>query len=245
MIITLGVIGIAIGFLSGFFGIGGGTILMPTLIFLGFNIKKAVGISIMQMMFSSFFGSYLNLKRKNIFLKDGITLGAGGFLGALGSGFFTSVVDEKILEIMFVAFVSFALYRTFRKNPFEARNIKVNNSFALFLTGVMAGIFCISIGVGGAVFVTPVLIAFFGYPLKKAASMGLFFVIFSSFSGFISFTFFGEINLFYGAVVGVFSLLGVAIGIKFAYLTSHLKYKWMLMGIYTIILILTVKKFFL
>ena len=75
--------------------------------------------------------------------------------------------------------------------------------------------------------------------------MGLFFVIFSSFSGFISFTFFGEINLFYGAVVGVFSLLGVAIGIKFAYLTSHLKYKWMLMGIYTIILILTVKKFFL
>jgi uncharacterized membrane protein YfcA len=56
-------LGACIGLLSGFFGIGGGTILVPSLLLLGYEIKDAIGISVVQMVFSSIYGSYLNNKK--------------------------------------------------------------------------------------------------------------------------------------------------------------------------------------
>ena len=42
--------GLITGFTSGFFGIGGGSILIPMLLVAGFAMKEAVAISIMQMV---------------------------------------------------------------------------------------------------------------------------------------------------------------------------------------------------
>ena len=51
--------GLITGFTSGFFfGIGGGSILIPMLLVAGFAMKEAVAISIMQMVFSSIYGSF-------------------------------------------------------------------------------------------------------------------------------------------------------------------------------------------
>ena len=55
--------GLITGFTSGFFGIGGGSILIPMLLVAGFAMKEAVAISIMQMVFSSIYGSFLNSKK--------------------------------------------------------------------------------------------------------------------------------------------------------------------------------------
>ena len=45
-------IGVVVGFISGFFGIGGGTVVVPAMMLFGYDIKYAIGISIMQMIFS-------------------------------------------------------------------------------------------------------------------------------------------------------------------------------------------------
>ena len=236
-------VGILVGFLSGFFGIGGGTILVPILMYLGFDIKEAVGISVTQMVFSSLFGSYLNFK-KNIFkIHEGLALGVGGFLGALGSGLFLSVVPSRVLEWMFLAFVAFAMYRFF-KAPQEAEAAKEIPPYLIFVTGVVIGLLAISIGVGGSILVTPILVGFFHLDVKKAASMGLFFVIFSSISGFVSLSLFGHIDYIDGFVVGASSLLGVYFGIKAAHKTHRAKFKKFLLGIYAVILLLVVKKIF-
>jgi uncharacterized membrane protein YfcA len=56
-------LGIVVGTLSGFFGIGGGTVLVPMLLALGYDTKVAIGIAVVQMVFSSIYGSYLNKKK--------------------------------------------------------------------------------------------------------------------------------------------------------------------------------------
>ncbi len=237
------IVGIAVGLLSGFFGIGGGTILVPILLYLGFDIKEAVGISVTQMVFSSLFGSYLNFK-KNIFkIHEGLALGIGGFLGALGSGYFVSIVPSRVLEWMFLGFVAFAMYRFFKAphTPGESKDIPTP---LIFLVGVGIGLFAISIGVGGSILVTPILVGFFHLDIKKAASMGLFFVIFSSISGFVSLSLFGHIDYLHGFLVGASSLIGVYFGIKLAHKTDAKRFKKALIVIYAIIMLLVVKKIF-
>ncbi len=65
MIAVLVVMGLVVGAISGFFGVGGGMILVPTLLSIGIDIKSAIAISVVQMVFSSILGSYLNYKRGN------------------------------------------------------------------------------------------------------------------------------------------------------------------------------------
>lgn len=62
-------VGIFVGFLSGFFGVGGGTILVPILLFLGFETKIAMGTSVLQMVFSSLYGeAILTTKMERLIL---------------------------------------------------------------------------------------------------------------------------------------------------------------------------------
>ena len=86
MILELIVLGVGIGVLSGFFGIGGGTILVPVLLLLGYDIKVAIGISVVQMVFSSVYGSFLNFKKGSLQFDTVLSIGTGGFVGALLSG---------------------------------------------------------------------------------------------------------------------------------------------------------------
>ena len=245
MEILLGFIGIIVGSLSGFFGIGGGTILVPILISLGYNIKTAVGISVMQMVFSSIYGSWLNHRNGNLNLKDGLAIGFGGFVGALGSGWLVSSVPEIVLESMFVAVVLFAIYRFFHATDYSEneKNLAVP-TYVLGAVGAFIGLFAISMGVGGSILLTPILVGFLYYPIKKAVSAGLFFVVFSSISGFISLSIAGHIDYIDGFIIGVASLLGVQIGIWIAGRTGQKKHKNALIVLYVIILILMLKKLF-
>jgi uncharacterized membrane protein YfcA len=75
--------GFAIGFLSGMFGVGGGFILTPLLIFLGVPAAVAVGTSASQVVAASVSGGVGHWRRNNVDLQMGAILIAGGFAGAL------------------------------------------------------------------------------------------------------------------------------------------------------------------
>lgn len=47
-------LGVVVGLLSGFFGIGGGTVLVPMLLALGYDTKVAIGMSVVQMVLVPF-----------------------------------------------------------------------------------------------------------------------------------------------------------------------------------------------
>lgn len=76
-------IGLAIGFLSGMFGIGGGFIMTPLLIFLGVPAGVAVGTGASQVVASSVSGAVGHWRRNNIDTQMAVLLIAGGAVGAL------------------------------------------------------------------------------------------------------------------------------------------------------------------
>ena len=110
MLIGLAFFGVIVGISSGFFGIGGGTLLVPSLIYLGYDIKIAIGISVMQMIFSSMFGSYINYKAGVLQLNSGIFLGFGALFGAALSGFIVSALPQVALLILFAVILAMSIY---------------------------------------------------------------------------------------------------------------------------------------
>jgi uncharacterized membrane protein YfcA len=227
-------LGVGVGILSGFFGIGGGTILVPFLLMLGYDMKSAIGISVVQMTFSSIFGSYINNKKGTLNTSMVFTLGIGGFIGAMSSSYIISSLDTKILEWVFFAFVLFALSRLYFK-VIEDRDTRVVHPSILFFIGAIVGMFAISIGVGGSILLTPILVGFLHVRLKEAIAAGLFFVAFSSVSGLISLSINGYIDYYHGIIIGFASLVGVYVGIWLKDKTADILQKRLLVLFYACI----------
>lgn len=75
--------GFAIGFLSGMFGVGGGFILTPLLMFWGVPAAVAVGTGASQVVAASVSSAVGHWRRNNVDLLMGLVLVAGGFVGAV------------------------------------------------------------------------------------------------------------------------------------------------------------------
>jgi len=243
MFIELILVGIFIGTMSGFFGIGGGMILVPILLVLGFDIKAAIGISIVQMVFSSIYGSYLNHKKGSLIIGEGIFVGLGGFAGGFIGGYITDYISDAVLQFTFFGLLIFALFRLFySKNHEDDSQTKTLNKALLLSLGVIIGIFSITLGIGGSIILTPVLVGLLHYPLKKAVSAGLFFVAFSSVAGMISRFNAGTIDFYNGLAVAVASLVGVTLGIWFKDHVTSKNHKMALLALYVFALGMLVKK---
>ena len=211
--ITAIVIGIITGFFSGFLGVGGGTILVPILLFLGFELKEAIGISVTQMMMSSMYGSFLNYKKGLLKIKNGLSLAIGGAVGASLSGIIVHIAPKWLLGAIFLTLVLIAIIRFFITVKEPQTEPPIDNK-KLFFIGVFVGSIAISVGVGGAILITPILVGFLKYKLKTTVSLSLFFVVFSSLSGFISQSLAGHINYLEGFTIGLSSLIGTYFGVK-------------------------------
>jgi uncharacterized membrane protein YfcA len=227
------ILGVVIGAISGFFGIGGGTILVPLLMLLGFDIKSAIGISVVQMLFSSIYGSFLNYKRGSLLFDEGIVIGVGGFLGGFIGASLTHAVPNLFLEILLILILLFASAKLWIASDEPTPHLKSYSTLPLVSLGVVIGSFSIMLGIGGSILLTPILVGLFGYSLKKAVSAGLFFVIFSSTAGVISLML-GEGEILYqpSLLVALSSLVGVALGVWAKERIKTLHHKILLLLLY-------------
>ena len=81
VLVLLG-LGGAVGFLSGMFGVGGGFLMTPLLIFLGIPPPVAVATEANQIAASSVSGVLSHWRRKTVDFKIGSFLLAGGIVGS-------------------------------------------------------------------------------------------------------------------------------------------------------------------
>jgi len=144
MLFALVGVGLGVGAISGFFGVGGGMLLVPILLAFGIDIKSAIAISVVQMVFSSFLGSYINYKKGSLQVNEGIWVGIGGVLGGTIGAQFTDSLPEYILEYILLSLVIFALIRVATsKKPKDTQEEKSFNKATLFFIGFGIGIIAI------------------------------------------------------------------------------------------------------
>ena len=108
MMLILGM-GFAVGFLSGLFGVGGGFLLTPLLIFAGISPAIAVATSANQMVASSISGFIAYWRRDTVDFRMGGVLIAGGAAGALaGIGIFDALA--KMGQVGLLISVLYAVF---------------------------------------------------------------------------------------------------------------------------------------
>lgn len=227
------IVGVLAGLMSGFFGVGGGTVTVPLLSFFGFAIKSAIGISIVQMFFGSIYGSFLNFRDGFLDIKKYAPFLYGGFFGGLIGSFLVSLATDKFLYYLFLAILLIAILRVFF-SPAQTNKEEIYSFGLYFIVGLFIGIMSGMLGVGGAILLTPILVGFFNFSIKNAINVGLFFVISSSFASLIGTSFFGQINYIAGFIGAMFSLIGVWCGIMIARKTDAKKHKYLLVGAYVL-----------
>lgn len=169
--------GCCAGFLAGFFGVGGGIILVPILLFYFQTIHvtslvsthMAFGTSLLIVMFASMSSAVQYQKNGYVFWKGVLYIGlasvVGGLLGALLAG----GLEGKVLRQIFAAVVIVSALRLLA----ETRKPKIEEMPdvpipPLLGTGFFVGLVSALAGVGGGVLSIPVMHSLLKFPLKKA-----------------------------------------------------------------------------
>ncbi|MDB2414556.1 sulfite exporter TauE/SafE family protein [Rickettsiales bacterium] len=98
------------GVLSGMFGVGGGFLMTPFLIFMGISPAVAVASSSNQIIAASFSGFLAHLRRSNVDIKIGIVIIIGGFIGSsIGVSIFAWLQDlghiDLVISLCYVIFL--------------------------------------------------------------------------------------------------------------------------------------------
>jgi len=100
-IVGLFILGAAVGLLSGLFGVGGGFLLTPLLIFVGVPPAVAVASSANQLVGASVSGAMAHWRRGNLDFLMGALMLLGGFAGSgLGVWLFALLQREGHIEIV-------------------------------------------------------------------------------------------------------------------------------------------------
>ena len=110
------VYGIIVGIAASFSGLGGGFLMVPLLLFLGYSAQKAVGSSFLAIVIISISALFAHNKLANVDYKVGLLLGLGGIIGAqVGARLLEHVATPHFKKIFAVIILGMALYLFIKK----------------------------------------------------------------------------------------------------------------------------------
>jgi hypothetical protein len=110
------VCGVVVGMGASFSGLGGGFLVVPLLLVLGYSAQKSVGTSFLAIVVISISALLAHNKLANVDYKAGILLGIGGILGAqIGARLIEHVSTANFKKIFAVILLGLAAYIFFKK----------------------------------------------------------------------------------------------------------------------------------
>jgi uncharacterized membrane protein YfcA len=203
-------IGLFAGFMSGMFGIGGGSVRTPLLYVAGLPLLSAFGINLLVIPFSSLMGAISH--RKNIDWKFAPYIVIGGTVGSVTGAFLAGLIPTLVLGIIFVMVSIITVMGIYldRVSPRLAQKINPNSKsiivgtfFLNLLTGMRGGS-------GGSLF--PPFLRIMRMDVHKAIGTSLFATVFTAMAAVIIYWYRGDIILLPALMVLIGSMGGARIG---------------------------------
>ncbi|MGJ0204271.1 TSUP family transporter [Leucobacter sp. gxy201] len=212
-------VGVAGGLLSGLFGIGGGTIIVPALaIWLSMPQKLSAGTSVAAILPTAVVGATTYAIQGHVDWIAALCLAVGVVIGAQIGSHLLAKLPLGAIQWGFMAFLAVIIVSLWFVVPQRGDQIELTalTISMLVLTGLLTGVMSGILGIGGGAVVVPVLMFFFGADDLAAKGTSLLMMIPGSISGTLGNLRRKNVDLRAAALVGVAACLFVPVGNLFA-----------------------------
>jgi len=224
--VFLSLAGLVSGVLAGFLGIGGGTLLVPVLVQLGFLPVQATATSSLAILMTASAGSLQNWRMGLLDIRQVLLLGASAVVTAFLATFVGDRLPQYLLLTGFGLLLLSNLYlvslkkrviRTaeFREGRTASTGPAIHPIVARIVTGAIAGFMAGLFGVGGGVILVPLQILLLGESIKAAVRNSLGVIVITSVSAVAGHAINQNIDFLAGLILGIGGLIGVQFSTRF------------------------------
>ena len=219
-------------FCGGFWSVGCGWLIVPTMLIFGFQPLEAVGAALLQMVFSTAptvlkelpktpWNKFSVMRSLALPMALGVILTA--FSGRLINDYLYDKFGSKALLFLFVfvmLFIGFqSLFGKTARNQNENPNISKTQSVIALFCGMIVGVISSVLGISGALIFRPVIINGFKIAEKPAAQAVRFLLLVATISGSMFYLFAGSNFhthiLFLGALIALGGAFGFPLGVRY------------------------------
>jgi len=208
-------IGLLAGLLSGLFGVGGGTVIVPLLVLLlAFDQRLAAGTSLAAIVPTAAVGVISYAASGSVAWIPALILAAGAVVGAQIGTRLLPRISQTALRWGFVGFLVVVIVSLFLVIPSRDAVFELTwlTGVALVVVGIGTGVLAGLIGVGGGVIVVPVLMLAFGTSDLVAKGTSLLMMIPTALSGTVGNLRNRNVDLLAALLIGVSACTTTALG---------------------------------
>ncbi len=212
--------GLMSGILAGFLGIGGGTLLVPLQVALGYAPVEAIATSSLAILMTAISGSWQNWRMGYLNLQHVLSLG----LPALVTAQFGAEVADRLPAYWLLAAFGLLLWVniylvSLRKRLAHQEDTHSSGAFnplvARVLTGSAAGVLAGLFGVGGGVIMVPLQLLLLGVVIKAAIQTSLGAIVITAAAAVAGHALKGNVLVVEGLLLGCGGLLGSQLSTRF------------------------------
>lgn len=205
-LLRLVALGMVAGLLSGVFGVGGGLLVVPGLIWLiGLDARRAAGTSLLAVLPTALVGVLAYAGRGQVDAQLALLLGAGGLLGAPAGSRLLHRLPLRLVRLAFLGLLAATIVSLLVVVPSRQAVLHIDPpaGLALLALGFLAGVCSGLLGIGGGAIVVPALTLLFGTGDLLAKGSSLLMMVVTSLSGTLSNALRRNVDVVAALVVGL------------------------------------------
>jgi uncharacterized membrane protein YfcA len=212
-------IGTAAGSLGGFFGVGGGILLVPLLVGMGFERHRAHATSLAAFVLIGTAGAVSFGVSGEVDVAVGVTIGIGGIVGSIVGASIMHRVSAKTLTIIFAIVLLVAGIRmitTADPLPGATGFDLLSQTGVGIAIGLASGMLAGLAGIGGGVIIVPASVLLLGLDQHEAQGTSLVAIVLTALAGSVVNVRNRRVRLVDSFVVGSGGVLGALVGSQLA-----------------------------
>lgn len=213
-IVVLVIVGLLCGVLSGLFGIGGGTIIVPALVWLGLSQRHAAATSLAAIVPTSISGVIAYATGGDVDWIAAVLLAVGVVIGSQLGSLLLNRLPEVVLRWVWVVFLLFVIVEqlTFVPDRGGVIELHVLSGVGIVAMGVVVGTLAGILGIGGGAIMMPGLSFLFGASDLIARGTSLLAMFPGAIAGTAANWKRGIVHLKSGLIIGVVAVFTAPVG---------------------------------